>query len=302
MNTAHTKVVAVTESVATAGAIIWWRLNGTVDHEELCAAWADAGLPEKLTPSSPSAARALTRAMNELQDRTHIVRPLPKGGLALVQETADTEANDLGHAVLLTAELDANGDVKMLFKGEDPAGGMALPDPSNIRKRLFSAFGKHRLALSTTDISEWLAVVVHKHLDAVSLRDKGGIYFVPATSMEEWAKIVKVLREVSGHFIAEIPAMKSAEAVAAILDAIEREAETEVARMMEELGDGALKKRALEGRVRLCQSLDAKVTSYEGLLGTHLDKLRERIEAVRAQMTVAIFQLDDTVTAEAVSA
>ena len=45
-------IVAVAgEALPTAGAVVWWRLSGSVNHEKLSAAWTDAGLSEDWLPN-----------------------------------------------------------------------------------------------------------------------------------------------------------------------------------------------------------------------------------------------------------
>lgn len=275
-------IIAVTDQVPNAGAVVWWRLSGTVDHAELCETWRAANLPETLVPRQVAPSTALARAVEELREKHRLVRTLPKGGHAVVDELYVN--GEPSYNVVATIKL-TDGDTGV------PSPTIEGPRAEELASQVRAAFFNHYASLATVDISVWLATVV-RHLRAVSLRDKGGIYFVPTGVVAEWHKVVQVLREVSTHFLAEIPAMRSEEAVSAILDAVQREADGEISAMSSELAAGALKKRALENRTDRCVALDDKISAYEALLGRHLDTLRERVEEVRARMTAAILELD----------
>ena len=136
-------------------------------------------------------------------------------------------------------------------------------------------------------IGLWLAQKVMPALTAVPLRDSGGVYFVPKDQQIALNLIAKVLEASSGHALHRIPAMRSADAVAAILDAIQAEAEKESAQLEADALSDDLGPRAFRGRIKVADALRAKVESYETLLGSNLDALKERIEKLRAALTIA---------------
>lgn len=284
MTDAANDVMIVNESIPLAGVVTWWRLSGVVDADELAAAWEAQGLGEALLPSPTTPLHALRSAMGEHKHARRLVRPLGgHDGFALVSEKA--EERDLRHGVLLTAQFDA--EEKLRF--EDPGA-------TGLEAAIALAYERALRSIDPGSVGYWLARVA-KHLAAVSLRDTGGVYFVPQPSLETWKKVVAVVREVSTHHVSQVPAMRSSEAVAAVLDAIEREAQAEVEQITSELaahnaGD-AYGKRALETRITRCAGMDAKVAGYEALLDKKLDTLRAQLESLRAQVSVAILTADE---------
>jgi hypothetical protein len=272
-----TNLVAVTdEKVEAAGAITYWRLSGHVDAVVLQAAWEDAGLDPKWLTAGPGVETCLRRAMQELAGPHRLVRPLKGSGYALVDEVADEET--LSYGTTLKAKL----------KGESVE---VTPPSHDLAQAVLDGYAVQRMALTTEDISSWLTRLI-KRVGAVPLRDTGGVYFVPRTHLDTWRTIGRVLRTAGANVVYEIPALRSDEAVEAILDALQTEAEREAKALESELEKGELTSRALKGRASKTEQMLAKIQSYEGLLGQSLDVLKKRVEDLQANITVAIFQAD----------
>ncbi len=267
-----------------AGGIVWWKLRGDLDEPLFARTWEAEGLDPKFLPTPPSPATALRRSMNEFRRQRTLIRPLGKGkGLALVKERTTDEARqqatgegELDYHLQWKASVDAVG--RLTVKGLD---GHEPPT-----EELNGLFQKHLATLSDADISHWL-IREAKRLDAVPLRDGGGIYFVPRYSLHSWHAISLVLSQCSSHVIYKVPTMRTQDAVAAIIDAISTEAELEAKALEEALAEDH-GHQALAHRVKLCEQVEAKVEKYEGVIGQKLDTLRERLEVVRANLSVAM--------------
>jgi len=255
-----------------AGAVVWWRLSGGVSHERLQEAWAEAGLDVKLLPLPPTPEQALRRSMREQEERRKLVRPLGNGKWALVQEKV--EADDLAYSTELKVGTNAVGEVEF-----DPAGHALEP-------AIREAFAQHSGQLSQGDISTWLVERVFAE-QAVSLRDTGGIYFVPREHLESWRTVVRVLRSASSHALFEVPALRTDEAVDAILDAVSNEAKDDIQNLEKALEGDELGARALSNRSDKAGRMLEKLKSYESLLGRSLDVFRERLESLQTELATA---------------
>lgn len=266
-------IVAVTESMETAGAIVWWRLSGSTDGYALRKAWDEAGLPEELVPELPSAEKALRRAVMEQRERRRLVRPLEgTKGWAIVDESATGEDLDYSIAIRVTVNKIGHADV-------EPAGATGADE-------IKVAYNRHLEQLAQTDISTWL-VGLAARVRAVALRDTGGVYFIPREQLALWRLMAGALSAASDHRVFEVPALKSDEAVEAVLDAVAREAEAAAQVMEEELEKESLGERALRTRTERCGAIEEKLQTYEKLLGTSLDALHDRLESLRANLAVA---------------
>lgn len=282
--------IVTPESNETAGCISYWRLSGPLSLTVLRAAWEAAGLDSQLLPESPEPEVALRRAVVEQQARRRLVRPLAKRGAWVIKDEAVTgDGSDTSYETVARIHFDSGawyGRVPVrIEKAEAPDAVFDKVDGA-IRE----AYTRHRAELQPEDVSAWL-VKLAKGQAAVSLRDAGGIYFVPRPAMEFWRRAVAVIESVStAHHVFRIPALRNSEAIDAILDAITIEAEAEAEAIEADLtaeGDAALGERALATRGRRCAAVLDKVGAYEGLLGVKLETIRERIARLQADLTAA---------------
>lgn len=268
----------VTDAIpGSTGSVIYWRITGAVDLQELRVKWEELGLATDLLPGRPSPAVALRRAMSEQKEKHLLVRPV-KGAYFLVREYAQSGVDDPEYVPELRVALNAGG----LPAFDKPAH----PACASIK----SAFSVHLDMLDDTDVSGWL-VRIARHLDAVPLRESGGVYFVPAHRVEEMMRMRTALDRASHCCIHALPAARSEEVVAAVIDAVTTAVEAETRKIEEELEEPMGERALATRKQRLADELN-RVARYEELLGVKLASLRGTVEliteqACRAAMTIA---------------
>lgn len=282
-------------AVETAGAISYWRLSGTVELSKLAAAWAAQGLAADLLPAQPGDEVALGRAVRDLAGPRRRVFPLARRGAWVVKdESVTADGLDVSHVRVATIKFES---------------GSAAIDPGNVAPETLAAveaqvregYRKARIELAPEDISGWL-IALAKDRASVSLRESGGIYFVPRPAIEFWRKAVAAIKSVSAHRIFNIPALKNDEAIDAIIDAVSAETAAAASAIEAELlkeGDDALGLRALKTRGESCGVLLDKVAAYEELLGVKLPALVSKIEDLRAGVVAATLKTERTADAAA---
>lgn len=269
---------------SAAGAVVWWRLSGSLDLDKLGAAWRKAGMDEGLLPTPPSPKSALTRAAASLRDAKVLVRTMSDGRLAIVDER---ETNGtLDYTPRFTVGLDKVGRLQF------------SPNTSDADKQLVGeAYEKHLASVTHNDVSHWLCRMMD-YCRAVCLRDNGGVYFVPRFNMPVWEAIVGAVRASSGHTVSYVPAMTSGEAVRAILDAMAQEAQHAIEGWNAEVAEGELGARAWRTRQAATEALESKLKAYEGLLGERLDTIRAGLEATQAAIVTALLNAEAASAAE----
>jgi hypothetical protein len=267
----------------TAGVVTWWKLSGGLNLDALTKAWSDYGLDPALLPEIPSGEVALRRAMNEQAEKRILVRPLTEGKLALVQE--DVDGDNLSTSTLLVASVSKLGTLKVENKA-----GLHQPTASRVDK-LKADFEFFSENITQQDVSGWLCKVM-KNLQAVSLRESGGIYFVPTFAMAQFTAVVSALHDASAHTVHQIPAIPTAEALDAITSAITEEAEKAVAAIEADLQGGNLGKRALETRTNLANDVEQKLAAYENLLNSRNDGLHKKLEDLRYNVSLAVMRVE----------
>jgi len=263
-------IIAVQGHIEEAGAIVWWRLNGGLNHVDLAETWKALGLKEELLPTIPSLESCLRRVVQGHQRKHYRARPTKVGWVFIEEMEAET-GDDLMHRTDLKVRIE--GDVVVC---DPPAHSLsvALQAETNFQ----------RSELAAQDAGSWLVSLVRR-LEAVPLRDGGGVYFIPRGNLEIWHAMVGAVRKVSAHTISEVRALKSDEAVAAITDAINRDAEQVFKTISDEIqahmsGEAPLGERAVETRQQKLRDLSTKLETYERLLGTRLGAMRDRMEQV----------------------
>jgi len=271
--TVRQDIIAVLDN-QSAGAVVWWELHGSINREALLAAWTQAGLNPAHVTQEISDKEALKRAMEQLKGKRMLVRPLGGGTYSLVSERVQDDGIHADYTQDLTASFDDTGAV--VFEPSDHAK----------IQQVRAEFAVQKSQLNARDISVMLLRFI-KHSMAVALRADGGFYFVPPAGIPTFRAAAKVLRSISAHQCYEIPAMRSSEAVAAILDAVAHEAAYEIASMEAVLDAGEAGPRALRSQARNCEQAAAKVASYEGLLGTKLTELQAQLESLRNRLVEA---------------
>lgn len=268
--------VRVVNGSEGAGALVFWRLAGALDPATMRAAWAAAGFAEAALPKLPSPAVALQRAMQGLTEKRRLSRPLPGGGAhALVDEKASTDSLD--YSVALRATLDAVGRV------------VVTPPDHALADTLRAAYERALNECSTSDVAEWLVAQV-RQLDGVSMREGGGFYFLSPAAMAKWDRVSEILETFSGHRLFSIPAMRTPDAVAAVLDALELETAAEAARLHAQVTAGKLGRRALQARAEEVQGMADRVRRYEATLGGKLEALHEQLEQLNGVISMTLLE------------
>lgn len=286
MNDIATSTFIAVENIDTAGSAVWWRLSGGLNLAALEAAWLAEGLDPDLLPHAPTPAVALCRAAKTQAGPRTLVRSLDAGkGWAVVAERASGE--NLDYAVEARLYLDAASQL------------VVKPAEHKRAAELKASYRRHLEDLIQADVSPWLCKLMNS-VHAVSLRDTGGVYFVPRTHLDHWKSMVKAIRAASSHVVLGMPCMRTDEAIEAILDAISQEVAAEANALDAELARSAdpdadapkLGDRALENRLAKADRVKAKVAAYEGLLGQGLDNLHSRLDEVKAKLARARLALD----------
>lgn len=255
------------------GAVVYGSYSGC-NYFSLLEKWKEAGFDPNLLPNNTSPKVAVKRAIQELSNRSVLARPLGRGkGYALVNEEATGE--DLNYNVELKVKLE--NDIALKFEPEDHV----------LKSRVQQEYSQHLMHISGSDISMWVKQLIFS-MGGSRLRDRGGVYFLPHTNLENFRKMMEIVQDVSGSVVFELPVARSEEAVKSILHAITKEAEDHIG-----LIEGAVESeddlgpRAMKTKARQCEEMIEKVERYENLLNASLEGLREKLGDLNASFTVA---------------
>lgn len=275
--------IAVTSDVKTAGASVWWRLSGEFARGALRFELESAGLDaDEWLPTEPTAERNFSRAVKSLyKDKTHNIETLKGGGFAVIKKTKSET----------TVEHETDFAVK-LVKGKVEAVEYAPVDALLAITEEAVHFSNMVIA---DDVSAWL-IKCAEALGAVSLRDRGGIYFIPNGSLETWKTLTSALVKASGeaHTVYSMTTLHEDDAVAAVLDALTLEATEFFSKCSEKIEKGTIGgKRAIKNRMGDSENLLAKIRSYEELLGRKLEDLTDHLADCELELSAALLSAEE---------
>jgi hypothetical protein len=265
-------------SPATCGAIVWWTLGGKVARDRLVAALA-AEQSSAVPPEETSRIVALHAACVEVaRKHGYHVHTVGRGAWAIVRSPdLDAAARALHYAVEGAARIGLTSGIDV--------------DPGFLAGEITDAYEIARGELSAAQVSGWLCSKL-EGLGALPLRERGGIYFVPSDVAGKWSKLMRAVDASRAGKIHTVPAMRSEEAVEAILSALEAEVSGAIAALDTELASDELGPRALATREREALAMLDKIDRYGKLLGTNLDSLRSQATRAKGSIASAILLAD----------
>jgi hypothetical protein len=276
-----TNMIAINDFGGNAGATVWWNLRGNIPAADLSAAWARHGLTIAL-PDLPSPEKKLGRAVETVKDAHTFTRPLARSGKwAIVHE--EMAGDVLLHSHQLSVWI---------------APGKTIPEYTDwtpITQRVQEAFDAQEGIYHRDDLSLWLAEVV-KRLHGTRMRERGAPYYLLPVHVETWKRMNVALGEASAGLLYTLPTLPSAEAEAAILNALSNDVANETEDFLAKLeGQGA---RALRNRVADLDGTLARLEAYESLLGGALEGVRKRVLDTQDQVLAAAFAAEAKALAE----
>lgn len=269
----------VPEHVQGAGLLVWWSLSGSASFERLEQAWEAEGLHEEDCPAPPSPMLALRLAVDE-QARGKLRRVAFEGGHALVRDTVVTD--DQGQTMpgtepVVKLKLDETGDAPVLqFHGD-----LAMAQLIQQRWR------ELRTEWPSSAVTTWLPKYIKSRCDGTCLKDNGGNYYVPPAHVETMQKVKRAIKAASDHRLTTIEALRSEDAVEAILYSLVEETTTAVERALEDVDTPRIKRN----RQKRLEELTAKVVRYEQILDVKAADLHQTLE--EAEGTLALMVFDD---------
>jgi hypothetical protein len=302
MKTNPEKDLMVTpEALGVCGSVSYWRASGTVSIAAMAKAWDAAGLDMVLFRKAPEPETALRRAVLDLATRETIddkterrilIRPQKEPSTwAVVEEIVQEGAKPLYATLEIISFVEGAGPQFYTVSGTKEHAAQIL-------SVVMANYSAQQGLFAPEDITGWLVKLAYAN-GAVTLRDSGGVYFIPRPAMEFWNKAADAIQSVSNknHQIFRIPAMRNAEAIEAITEAITAEAVQISDKIDAEVfGDVPTGNRAVETRRTAVDALLTKLASYEQLIGAQLS-IRERVENLGVSLTQRLL-IDSAVPAD----
>lgn len=265
------------QKISIAGAVTYWTLAEFSDARKLEEGFKALGL-EGHAPTRPTHLVALKRALVEVfTKRKHLVRPLKSETFprfAVVREEAGHD--EIDYEIIFRVEADDLDNLH--FDNPDHPAVPAIDE----------AYRKQRGQVPSGAVGSALSRLAHM-LGGVRLRDSGGVFWLPAESMEKWNAIAGVVMSAADEGRACVYRLRTAideSTIEAVGDAITRDVEDSVADIRKKLGSQE-RASSFEKRKEEAVALDARITKYEQVLGRTLEHLREKAKAAEQEASLA---------------
>ena len=290
----NAEIIAIQDDDIAAkacGAISFWQLHGNVTRQALALALVQCGVNFCEAPDEPSAVVALHRAVEAVAKEIGGDAHSTKHGHWAIVGAPHEQTGAVGEQIVY--DVKASAEIVREYTGKG-AKRELLSETLRVEgqgcERIREAFDIAKGVITGNDISGWLCKRLEK-LGAVALRESGGFYFLPQDACAKWEQIKRAVHAASSHKIHGVPALRSKDAVDAILSAIETETRKECDQIGEEIA-GNVGKRALETREKRTTELLERIARYEELLGVKLEALRDATKATRAAVATTLLGLE----------
>jgi len=257
------------------GDLVWWTLaEARVNRSTLENIWASAHLPLEHLPEPPTAEKALKAAVREAavgqpdrlirlgkEDEAEVV-------FAVVRETKHTDGSisyQQETRVILDRKVES---VSSDIAGHDLAGVIS------------TRFGELRSTHTADDVRRTMMKALEA-CAAVTLRDHGGVYWVPAPFAEMVRRLQGAIEKIGSSRVYLLPVHASADANRTLGDAAKLAIEDELATLKAEV-EGFMRAppdrpSTLVRRLDAFEALKARAALYRDVLQVHVQDLEETL-------------------------
>ena len=177
------------------GFVVFWSVNGGASRTSVEASLASvgAGIRENF-PGAPSPIAALQRARTSTAGKLSgvVLRSIAKGSVAVVSERDGAKAGQLDYSHGVTVSVPTGTATALTVDGYDDTAQDCLIAANELAR----SYSEHRDRVEAADLSAWLTACT-ADLGAVSLRPRGGVYFIPATAGAKLA-LIKAAAKATG--------------------------------------------------------------------------------------------------------
>jgi hypothetical protein len=269
-------------SGAHIGDLLWWTLaDAEVSRARLEAVWSGAGLSSTCLPEVPTPERALRTAIRECQVGQH----------SYLIRLGKQDESELVFAVVLENR-DASGNVhhvqeaRIVLDRNAPRQVASDYDGHDLVRAVSTAYDR-LLNTHTADDVRRAILKTLASCAAVTLRDHGGVYWVPAIHAETLRRLQAAVGEIGASRLDVVPVHETPEATAALGGAARASIEEDLVGLRAEIeGFLAAPPRAstLVNRLQTFDDLRTKAQLYHSVLRVQVEDLEASLSKLTLQV------------------
>lgn len=266
------------------GRFVFWSLGNDSEHKALKEGFEQLGLSEH-TPDEQSSVMSLKAALTEVYgSRRCLVRKLEKPkvpGFQITQERASGENNaGLEYHKIFSAQIPTDNRGIIFL---DPDTGVRIADPkyADVVRDLF---WKELDKVPRDNLARSLKTIATKKAHGITLRETGGVYWIPNDGLALWDQVVAVTQAASPGGRNKIYGPRTLlddDLVHMAMDWLGQNVESEMGQIRERLGK-AKTKRGKGTQENAASDLHDKVKTYEGIFNKTLQGLKDSTKDLKA--------------------
>lgn len=183
----------------------------------------------------------------------------------------------------LTENVDFVSETKVRFDKETK---QALIEGSNAQE-INERYENLKDCYDTDRFRDSVLRFIEKYCQSISIRDRGGVYFIPATKQVEFEKLQALFGIFPQTSLEVVPVIDTDQAKKSMWKALVGEVEQELATMAEDIQNNVGKdtsEHSVEVRLQRFQTLKHKVENYESLLSGTAEGLKSSLSDLSAML------------------
>jgi hypothetical protein len=270
------------------GDLIWWTLaEARINRSTLENIWSSSQLPSEYLPDPPTAEKALKSAVREAaigqpdrlirlgkEDEAEIV-------FAVVRETKHTDGS-----------ISYQQETRVILDRQVESVSFDVPS-HDLAAVITSRFGELRSTHMADDVRRSMMKVLDA-CAAVTLRDHGGVYWVPSPFAETVRRLQGAIEKIGSSRVYLLPVHSSADANRTLGDAAKVAIEDELAVLKAEV-EGFMasppdRPSTLVRRLDAFEGLQARANLYRDVLQVHVQDLEATLSGLTATVETLLNQ------------
>jgi len=281
-------VQSVDPAVPHLGDITFWALHeAETDRATLEQVWVAAGLNRDLLPPPQTPEKALRQA----------VRSLTSEHGRMLRQHPDTASRLTYSVVREIFESDDGPEYARVSKFElDRTTGILTGDPTDPTFTAVQTAYQHFSSVATSREIMVLITNTLKSFSAVTLRDSGGVYWVPRTSSAGLRQMKDAIEKIGKSRVFLLPVFDTAEANATLQAAAQASLDAEVADLTKEIEafqlEGTRGPAVLERRLERFEELRARAHLYGGILNVTAKDLDAAVLVLEDSVNTMLAEFD----------
>lgn len=265
------------EGYPLLGYYIYWSLSSMeVRYADFVRVLGEIGLPTDIA-SKPRVKTAANRMVNEEVARREKCKKVSK------------ETNDMTIWSIVSHNFDANNDAhalqetKILFFKETETLRVEGYGAAEIMSRFQEIQGSY----NQDDFRVVVKQFITQYANCLTVRDSGGVYFIPATKQDELDKLQELFERYN-FTLDVIPIIDTQKAKASTWKALVGDVQSSIQELTEDLNNfnptTKRAERSMDDRVKKYKELRERVEAYEVLLNGTAEDLKAKIDGLSKQL------------------